>query len=241
MPQEAEAYSALVLVSICEAIAYFRTYAFSLRNKWLGAFLVVFYIAIHSVQYSFLAIYFKGTTFLDVKDVPALAGAGCVWYGDEMAISIVFISYLISLTTVTFIIIYMAYQKRRRSHGVEAASGIAKIFYKDGVAFFIMMSSLATMNIILGSTVPTSLPGFRTSMVIAQSHVTAILMGRMLIHLRQFADRDVTISGGVSPWSRPLTGSQEGLDSSIEFRVLEITQTCTTSTMRDPDTTTRNV
>ncbi|KAF6764472.1 hypothetical protein DFP72DRAFT_423438 [Ephemerocybe angulata] len=103
-----------------------------------------------------------------------------------MWLSLVFVSILVSLTTVTMIMVTIACRRRQPSLTVN---GLATVFYRDGISYFLIISGLAVVNIILGYIVPPG--GLRVCMVIIQIHLTSILSGRMLIHLRECSRRDI--------------------------------------------------
>ncbi|KAF5330179.1 hypothetical protein D9611_010633 [Ephemerocybe angulata] len=146
-----DAFSSLITSSLCEAISYIRVYAFSGQNKILGAFLGLLFFATHAIQLTFLVIFARGSKFFSFPEHIHITG--CITQeANDMWLSLVFISILVSLTTVTMIMITIACRRRQPSLTVN---GLATVFYRDGISYFLVISGLAVVNIILGYIVPT--------------------------------------------------------------------------------------
>ncbi|KAJ2933678.1 hypothetical protein H1R20_g3408, partial [Candolleomyces eurysporus] len=159
-PFAVDAYSCLVTHALCEAISYVRAYAFSGRNRYVLGFLVILFVSIHSVEFYILAKFVKTVRF---ATLPPPIQAGCVAIkGDNRALSLIFELILVSLATVTILMIATAWWRRRQSHGAEAGS-LLKLFYRDGIFYFIFLSTLAVANIIFDHTAPSN--GLQFTMV----------------------------------------------------------------------------
>ncbi|KAF6758464.1 hypothetical protein DFP72DRAFT_173446 [Ephemerocybe angulata] len=147
-----DAYSSLTVHTICEAISYVRVFAFAGRSTILLPILTVSFVGTTSLQYYFLTKFTKTVKF---ANLPASALLGCIPVaGENMWLSIVFILILFSLVLTTGIMIFIAYRRRANTHGI---GGLLRLFYRDGIFYFLTLSTLAVTNIIFDHTAPSNL------------------------------------------------------------------------------------
>lgn len=176
-------FSTVTINTLCEAISYVRVYGFAGRNPILLAVLSVVFISTTVLQYYFLATFAKTIRF---AEIPASARLGCVPIaGKNLLLSIVFKLVLANLVFVTIIMVYVAYDRRDGTYGV---GGLMRLFYRDGIFYFIVLSALAITNIIFDHTAPPN--GLQFTMIQIQLHLNSALTGRMLLHLRAWAQKD---------------------------------------------------
>ncbi|KAJ3550185.1 hypothetical protein NMY22_g606 [Coprinellus aureogranulatus] len=178
-----DTYSALVVSILCEMISYTRVYAFSGKNIYVTIWLIAFFIVEHSLQFWFLSKFLRTVRF---ATFPIEDRFGCVpSEGEGQWLSLIFILFLCSLCMVTFIMIFIGVRRSR----VFGAKGLVRIFYRDGIFYFISLALLSVINVIFTYTAPTN--GLQFAMIQLQVHLNAILGERMLLHLREYADTDV--------------------------------------------------
>ncbi|KAF5332618.1 hypothetical protein D9611_005167 [Ephemerocybe angulata] len=188
-----DAFSCLTVTLICEAISYIRLWAFSGRNKYLLVFLVPYYTAIRGVEYYYLVKFVKSLDFLKA---PAGANLGCITTkAESKLLSAVFITVLISLTSVTLLMMFIAYQRRLIAEGIGGSGSLFKLFYRDGIFYFVCLSSFAIANIICDFAAPQN--GMQFIMVQVMLHTEGLIAGRMLIDLRVHARKDISTTGNL--------------------------------------------
>ncbi|KAJ3511288.1 hypothetical protein NMY22_g15693 [Coprinellus aureogranulatus] len=169
------------------SISYARLYAFAGRQKSLLIFLSVLFVALTIVEFWLLAMFSKTVEF---AELPSALGIGCIPIkANNIWLSIIFKLILFSLATVTFIMMYIAYKRRSNAHGMR---GLLRVFYRDGVFYFITLSVLAVSNIIFDHVAPAN--GMQFTMVQIQVYLNALLTTRMLIHLRECTQKDYRLS-----------------------------------------------
>lgn len=148
-----DAYSCLIITMFCEAISYIRLWAFSGRNKYLLAFLVPYYAGIRAVEWYFLV---KFVRTLDFLTVPKGVNVGCIaTKAQSRLLSACFMGVLVSLTSVTLMMIVIAYRRRQMAAG--STGSLFRLFYRDGIFYFICLSSLSIANIICDYSAPVGL------------------------------------------------------------------------------------
>ncbi|TEB35358.1 hypothetical protein FA13DRAFT_1728161 [Coprinellus micaceus] len=197
-----DTYSALVVSILCEMISYTRVYAFSGRNLYVAIWLVAFFIVEHVLQFWFLSKFLRTVHFGKFVVSDRL---GCVPVeGEGQWLSLIFILFLASLSMVTFIMIFIGVRRSR----VFGAKGLVRVFYRDGIFYFISLAMLSVANVIFTYTAPTN--GLQFAMIQLQVHLNAMLGGRMLLHLREYADVDVD-HGSYAMHVRPVTDQDKTL------------------------------
>ncbi|KAF6758382.1 hypothetical protein DFP72DRAFT_889138 [Ephemerocybe angulata] len=85
--------------------------------------------------------------------------------------------------------IFIAYRRRANTHGI---GGLLRLFYRDGIFYFLTLSTLAVTNIIFDHTAPSN--GLQFMMVQIQVHFNSVITARMLIHLREWAKKDIQVN-----------------------------------------------
>lgn len=181
-----DAYSCLIITMFCEAISYIRLWAFSGRNKYLLAFLVPYYAGIRAVEWYFLV---KFVRTLDFLTVPKGVNVGCIaTKAQSRLLSACFMGVLVSLTSVTLMMIVIAYRRRQMAAG--STGSLFRLFYRDGIFYFICLSSLSIANIICDYSAPQN--GMQFIMVQVMIHTQGLIAGRMLIDLRAHSDRGIS-------------------------------------------------
>lgn len=213
VPFTMSAGSCILTTWICDAVSYLRVYALGGRKKGLLVFLILWYIAIRVTEAVLFYLFARTTRF---AKIPSDMGIGCVTIkANTVLLGFIFKAILLSLVSVTAIMIYIAWRKWSRRRGVNGGPGIIHIFLRDGVLYFIILSTFAVCNIIFDYVAPQN--GTQYTLVQLQIHANAILTGRMLIDLRAFAERSTEVDLDLSndlrnislrPTQRPLSTMQ---------------------------------
>ncbi|TEB38616.1 hypothetical protein FA13DRAFT_1724535 [Coprinellus micaceus] len=208
IPFAIDSYSCLALTVFCDAITHLRIYAFSGQNVYLLAFLVVYFITVRVIEFYFLTQFIKSAIF---GDFPKGSRIGCLAIkGNSSLLSSVFITVLIGVSILTILMLALAW--RRRDNIGSARGSLATVFARDGVYYFLVLSSLAAANIIVDYAAPQN--GTQFILVQAQIHLNAIITTRMLMALRKWANKDRNLTLG----SSGIPHTNGPTDGVIEFK-----------------------
>ncbi|KAF6760991.1 hypothetical protein DFP72DRAFT_1166027 [Ephemerocybe angulata] len=169
------AISAPLLFIMAEAILLVRVYAFSGRNKWMLAYLVFHFLAVHAAVIGLLAKFVMSVRFdpLPFTDLPCFPTAA-----NGSLLGIVYTIVLGSVVVVMFIMMWIAVRKHRAFNN---RNPLLTVFYQDGVFYFITLSALASANIFMNYTAPEA---YKLLLSQIESDLHAILATRMILHLR---------------------------------------------------------
>ncbi|KAF5325646.1 hypothetical protein D9611_000314 [Ephemerocybe angulata] len=180
--------SPLVVVG-AEVILFYRVYGFSGRSRWMLIYLVSQFIAIHVTSFIFLSRYLRSLAFIQWP----FSRMSCMPFkADATLLGAVFAALLSSVIVAMLIMVFIAYRKHRGFN-----SALLQAFYRDGVVYFICLSALASANI--GVSFAAS-SGYKYLFTQLEIDAHAILATRMLLHLRDVANRDTVavMSSGLS-------------------------------------------
>lgn len=167
-------------VLCAEAILFVRVFAFSERNRKVLIYLVIQYIAIHAPSVGILITFLLSVKFAPAAqpDLPCMtASAGYKYIGINFSLA------LLSVVTIMVIMVYIAHRKYRRLN-----SNLLKLFYRDGILYFLCLSGLATANIVASFVASAS---YKFLLLETQVLLHSVLSTRMLLHLRKWAEHDI--------------------------------------------------
>ncbi|KAF6764249.1 hypothetical protein DFP72DRAFT_871262 [Ephemerocybe angulata] len=176
------------LVVAAEAILCYRVYAFSGKSRGVLIYLLTQFTVIHVVATALLVMFLQSVKFRTFPDIPV--SFPCIPHARSALMGAVFSCLLTSVVTTMCIMMYLGYVKHRRI----LDTGIIKVFYRDGVWYFVCLSALATTNIFITFFASEE---YRFLFTQAEIDVHAILATRMLLHLRVWAAKS-TLEGGRS-------------------------------------------
>ncbi|KAF6743874.1 hypothetical protein DFP72DRAFT_931144 [Ephemerocybe angulata] len=179
----ADTFSCFLVTMICETISYIRLWAFSGRNTPLLLFLIPYYVTIRTIEIYFLVKFGKSVDFMKAPIFDCIPIAG-----DSKLLSVVFITVLISQTSITLLMVYAAYRQRLLTY----TGNLAKLFYRDGMLYYICLSFLTVMNIICDFAGPQN--GMQYITVQFMVHSQGVIAGRLLIDLRAHSRKDFNFS-----------------------------------------------
>ncbi|KAF6746238.1 hypothetical protein DFP72DRAFT_1076447 [Ephemerocybe angulata] len=215
------AVSSSMLVVASEAILYYRVYGFSGRSVWMLLYLLFQYVVVHTAK---LVLLFKYIGTLIFKEWP-YPNMTCMPFDSKAPLfGAVFAVLLGGVTGVMLIMVFVAYKKHRSFN-----SALLKVFYQDGVFYFICLAALASAN--MGVSFGAS-SGYRYLFTQLEIDVHALLSTRMLLHLREIGNREASVTGsGIFSSDRlptsPMRFEKPGahLGSGDDFDTIVITTT----------------
>ncbi|KAF5319822.1 hypothetical protein D9611_012856 [Ephemerocybe angulata] len=184
-----------ISTSLCavlsEAILYIRVYAFSGRNKKILAWSLCQSIGVWVSSYIILARFLASVEYFEWP----FGNATCLPVaGKSYLLGVVFAILLTSVFVTMCIMAWIAYSKHRTFN-----STLVKIFYRDGIFYFICLSILASANIFVAFAAP---EGYKFLFILPESDIHVILATRMLLHLREWAERETVVESGRSGGAR---------------------------------------
>lgn len=168
--------STTILIAGSEAILFLRVYAFTGRSKRVLAFLTLQATGGLTAAVVLLTRYLQSVQYVkapipDMMCVPARANVG--FAGGAFA------ALLANSIVVMLVMMYTAFLKHKKNK-----SCLFKIFWRDGVVYFILLSILASVNIVVNFTAS----GHYTFLFVQpEVFLHVILSTRMLLHLRSWA------------------------------------------------------
>ncbi|KAF6752126.1 hypothetical protein DFP72DRAFT_464779 [Ephemerocybe angulata] len=177
--------STSMCVVLSEAILYIRVYAFSGRNKKILAWSLFQSIGVWVSSFILLAKFMATVEYFEwpFGNVTCMPVAG-----KSYLLGVVFAILLTSVFVTMCIMAWLAYSKHRTFN-----STLVKIFYRDGIFYFICLSILASANIFVAFAAP---EGYKFLFVQTEADIHVILATRMLLHLREWAERETVVESG---------------------------------------------
>ncbi|RXW22049.1 hypothetical protein EST38_g3819 [Candolleomyces aberdarensis] len=191
--------STIFVVTSSEAILYLRLYAFSGRDNRLLAFLTLNFLAFTIGAWVFFVHFFRSMKYerIPVPNVVCLPTEA-----DTRLYGALYGCYLASVSVAMITMLYIQFRKYGNLN-----SALMKIFYQDGVFYFMCLSAIAIANLIVNvvsgvcentlSPVPIFTdwiarmkPEYRFLLAQPEANLHAILSTRMLMHLRKYAQRE---------------------------------------------------
>ncbi|KAF6751518.1 hypothetical protein DFP72DRAFT_907324 [Ephemerocybe angulata] len=181
----AGAFLSAPIVVAAEGMLCYRVYAFSGRNRKIFIYLILQFIVIHMAEIAVLVQYGRTVQFLHFPG----GSVTCMALTSSTYLAVLFTLLLVNVISTMVLMIYIAFSK----HG-RVDSGLVRVFYRDGVFYFIVLSALAIANIHINF-----LASEWHRYLITQLEVDfhAILATRMLLHLRRYAESEKFV--GVIP------------------------------------------
>ncbi|TEB32182.1 hypothetical protein FA13DRAFT_1731938 [Coprinellus micaceus] len=178
------AYSTPVLVLGAEAILFIRVYAFSGRSRRMLVYLIVQYLAIHATTFTLLVKFVQSAKFVEMP----FANMSCMpVQAESNLLGGVFTTLLCGVVIVMVLMIILALRKHRSSFRIGESSGLLTVFWRDGIFYFIVLSGLLSANIFVTFAAP---EGYKLLFTQFTVDMHTVLSTRMLLHLREWAERD---------------------------------------------------
>ncbi|KAF6751507.1 hypothetical protein DFP72DRAFT_907280 [Ephemerocybe angulata] len=170
-------------LGILVVILYYRVYAFSGQSRKMIAFLLVLCMGLLTGAF---VLFGKFIATVQYATVPSPEGACLPVLGRILLLGIGFCLLLVNVGSAMAIMVYIGTQKYRTMHLNE--SSLLRVFYRDSVSYFMLLSLLAAVNIAVCFSTSVS---YGTLIAQPQAVIHGILSTRMLLHLREWADRDI--------------------------------------------------
>lgn len=222
-PFSRNSVSSQVVLTLCEAISYIRAYAFSGGNIYLLIFIIAHFIAVTVVGFYYIVVFIRSADFLDL---PPDLRLGCFpKAGDGFALAMIVITLLVSLLSATLVMVFFGLKRHRSLRGTK--NSLIRVFYQDGIFYFICLSALQAADITIFFLAPAN--GMQLLLVQPQVHFSALLATRMLLHLREWSEGQQIIMGtGEMSFSGTAWNSGVGpskFQAAQQFHMSELTYT----------------
>ncbi|KAF6761955.1 hypothetical protein DFP72DRAFT_1061244 [Ephemerocybe angulata] len=177
--------STSLCVILAEGILFIRVYAFSGRNKKVLAWIMFQCIGVSVSSFILLTKFMATVEYFEFPfgNVTCMPVAG-----KSYLLGAVFAILLTSVVVTMCIMGWLAYSKHRTFN-----STLLKIFYRDGIFYFVCLSILASANIFVAFAAP---EGYKFLFVQTEADIHVILSTRMLLHLREWAERETVVESG---------------------------------------------
>ncbi|KAF6751034.1 hypothetical protein DFP72DRAFT_909106 [Ephemerocybe angulata] len=175
-------------VLCAESILFIRVWAFSHRNRKIGIYLTLQFFSIHVPALVLMIQFVKSVKFAPL----VFRTWTCIpVYGDYVWLGVCFCLALASVVTIMLIMVSIALKNYR-----QIKSDLFTLFYRDGILYFLCLSVLASANIAVNFLAP---PAYKFLLLEMQVLTHVILSTRMLLHLREWSERDKETGGGTLP------------------------------------------
>ncbi|RXW22043.1 hypothetical protein EST38_g3823 [Candolleomyces aberdarensis] len=142
--------STIIVITSSEAILYLRLYAFSGRDKRLLAVMMMQFLAITIGACVFFVQFFRSMRY---ERFPVTNVVCMPVEADTRLLGAVFGCFLASVSVAMISMLYIQFRKYGNLN-----SALMKVFYQDGVFYFVCLSAIAIANLIVNVV---SDPGYR--------------------------------------------------------------------------------
>ncbi|KAF6744741.1 hypothetical protein DFP72DRAFT_65480 [Ephemerocybe angulata] len=165
-----------------EAILFVRVHAFSGRGRKMLAYLIIQYVVIQGAILFLIVKFLREMHFTSPLPTAVRSPFPELQFcrpfeAQKTLIGAAFVLMLGSITVIMFIMGYLAHQKHR---GLR--SELLRVFYKDGITYFICLSIMTSVNVFITFAAPKDLQFLFLEMEVA---LHGILSTRMILHLRK--------------------------------------------------------
>ncbi|TFK17659.1 hypothetical protein FA15DRAFT_314032 [Coprinopsis marcescibilis] len=176
-------------IALAEAIFFIRIYALSGRSRLMWSYLILQWTTVHVAQFVLMGYIVRSFAFPIIPGV--VERIGC--FGIPLPRSIPMLTALFSLPVfsgmmLVLIMGYLGLRKFRLAH----ATNLITIYFRDGYLYFLVIASLAIVNVILGLKITGP-----SNLVIGESQgvLYSILSCRLLLHMRHVGGQTTHNSG----------------------------------------------
>ncbi|KAJ8697629.1 hypothetical protein PTI98_004415 [Pleurotus ostreatus] len=198
-------YTQMFAVSIAEVILAIRVWALWQRKIWLTAYFAFVIAGGVTITLVSLVKAVQSETYVsDSTSIESLSYPGCLIVNENG--KSLYSSYIMLVLHGAIVFLLMAIIWYKSFHHSVRFSSMMYTFYRDGVIYFAAMLAISTANMIFDITQPPEYVNFLTPI---QAAVHSVLSTRMLLNLRQSAQRD-------------LSGVNSILDSNTRHRITRL-------------------
>ncbi|TFK21427.1 hypothetical protein FA15DRAFT_707258 [Coprinopsis marcescibilis] len=216
----------LVTVALAEGVLFIRVYALSARNKVLMACLMTQFVLVHAGEFALMSVLIKTTGF-DI--IPGIADfIGCTPLpppNSSMILRLIFGLLVLNATVLVMLMCWLGIRRFRNTR----VSNLVAVFFRDGLGYFLVIASIAVVNIIANSRITAS------NFILAESQGVfhAILACRLVLHLREVGSQTETeVRGGRGKDDDHFNIIALRSTQPHRFPLIEITKTQITETYR---------
>ncbi|TFK28552.1 hypothetical protein FA15DRAFT_665259 [Coprinopsis marcescibilis] len=164
-----------------EAIMFIRLHAIGGHGRVLGAWLLFQFVGVHVSVFVFVSLFLRSVNFIKS---PMRSVHGCLphWF-DTKTLFVVFVLIVASQLTIMILSAWIGVRKYRNS-----TSSVLTVFYRDGLFYFISLAAVTVGNMIFDQVAP---PALSFMLSIPQGVLHSILSCRLILHLYEFAQREL--------------------------------------------------
>ncbi|KAJ2912920.1 hypothetical protein MD484_g7489, partial [Candolleomyces efflorescens] len=184
----------ILSLGMSEAVIFIRLYALSRQSAFFRWWLIVQFIAVQGTMFALLGPFLSSFRWVPS---PAPRHVACLPVAAKTIYAT--ISFAILMANEALIVLIMLYIGGMRHRYTQ--SSLIKIFYRDGLVFFLFLAASSVVNITMLASLPVrsshilqcftapekSLrqPSNRTLFAVPQRVIHSMLASRMILHLRQ--------------------------------------------------------
>ncbi|KAH6902707.1 hypothetical protein BKA70DRAFT_1434307 [Coprinopsis sp. MPI-PUGE-AT-0042] len=158
-------------VLLAEALVYLRIYALSGRSKWMRTFLIMNLTVVYFGSYISIALFIHTGSWGRYEEAHRTYGCS-----------------IISIDTLGIVTLILSIWLGLIKYYSVRGSPLVKVFYRDGIFYFIVIAVMAMVNGVTAARLPV---GYQFLLGPPQAAAHSILVTRMVLHLKQQAARDL--------------------------------------------------
>ncbi|EAU82622.2 hypothetical protein CC1G_07904 [Coprinopsis cinerea okayama7 len=222
----------IVVNSACsDALLYLQVYAFSGKNKIIGSYLALQFLAAYAIKFGLLSRYFKVIVFAKLN----LPGLYCTPINPLEVAPYMAGVFVVPIPAITILIAITFWIHRSSYRGLH--SSLLVVLVRNGMIYVLVILLLTIITVIVNYA-----HGSNSLVSIFQGAVHPLLSTRLILHLREQAHREAESS--MANAASPLGGKHAGKLGSLKFAAPPIqsgseTSTAGVSTMEMSDMTHR--
>ncbi|KAL4257383.1 hypothetical protein AB1N83_009640 [Pleurotus pulmonarius] len=193
-------YASVFATFIAEVILAVRVWALWHRRIWLSAYLAC--VAVGGIVIAIVDVIkaVRNVAYVSATSIESLSYPGCLTINE--AGKSTYSSYIFLVLHGAFVFFLMVIVWYKSFHHSVSVSSMMYTFYTDGVIYFAAISGISIANMIFNLNQP---PEYINFLLPTQAAVHSVLSTRMLLNLRQSAQRD---NSGVNSMLGPNTRHQ---------------------------------
>ncbi|KAL4256582.1 hypothetical protein AB1N83_010359 [Pleurotus pulmonarius] len=181
-------YAWVFALVTAEAILAIRVWVLWYRMLWLGVYFACAAVAAVTIALVDVTKAVRSVTYVsDFTSIESLSYPGCLTINEGGKSS--YISYIMLVLHGAFVFLLMVIVWYRSFHHSVRFSSMMYTFYTDGGIYFAVMLAISIANMIFNLTQP---PEYVNFLFPTQAAVHSVLSTRMLLNLRQSAQRDLS-------------------------------------------------
>ncbi|TFK21419.1 hypothetical protein FA15DRAFT_707251 [Coprinopsis marcescibilis] len=170
--------SFLATVALTEGILFIRVYAVSARNRFVLIWLSTQYVLVHCAEFALMGILVANTQFPTITGITEYIGCTVIPPSNHgMLLRCIFGLLVLNAGVLVLLMGWMGLVRFRHA----PASALVETFFRDGLGYFLVIASVAVINIV--ANVRVTMANF--ILAEAQGIFHSILACRLVLHLRK--------------------------------------------------------